>query len=215
MNTYTDRHIQHQIVTSIDKSSVTGSSGFTAGAPMEVIELLSVGDEYGLETMGGSGWGGRICGWLINGQWYNRKSDQDLEREHQEFVANIDRRHREQLTQRRDEWIGREENLPGWLKERIHFFHISGGDKFELDGWGYELIICELAALYAASPNFEDNDAINEFARREGTSGNQHGMAKALAKAHLAEPDRSLAGTVSALSPLTGNAFYEPEESAQ
>ena len=37
-------------------------------------------------------------------------------------------------------------------------------------------------------------------------------MALALAKAHLQEPERSMSGTVSALSPLTGDAFYEGKD---
>jgi len=83
--------------------------------------------------------------------------------------------------------------------------HSTYHETFELEGWGYELVVCELAALYAKS-NCADDETIDSYAREQGTSGNQHGIAKSLARAHLA--GASLAGTVSALSPLTGDPFY-------
>lgn len=204
MSLYTNRHIEYQTVTRMDGEAITGSSGWTAWAPDEVVALLHVGAEYGVETKGGPF--GTICGWRIGDRWVARKSDEDLERERQEWLDENARRKREQLAAHRSEWIGREENLPAWLQARLRTFHERGGEEFELDGWGYELAICELAALYLASGG-EDDAAINAFAREQGTSGNQHGMAKALAAEHMA--GRSLAGTVSALSPISGDAFYE------
>lgn len=207
--TFTDRYLDTRTVAKIEYSadgsaSITGSGGWTAGASAEVASRLTKGSEYGLETRGGPfGW---ICGWRINGEWVARKSDQQMDAEHAEMVAGFERDRREQLAQHRAEWIGREENLPGWLKERIHVFHERGGEQFELDGWGYELVVCELAALYADSGG-QDSAAVLAFAEQHGTSGNQHDCAKALARRHGSGD--SLAGTGAALSPLTGSAFYE------
>ena|SRR6266702_5905600 len=209
IETFTDRYLETQTVTAIElgedgSAAVTGSNGWTAGAPAVVAARLSKGSEYDLETRGGPF--GRICGWRVAGVWLDRKSDQRMDAEHAEMVAGFDRRRREELAEHRSEWIGREENLPGWLKERIHVFHERGGEQFELDGWGYELVVCELAALYADSGG-QDSAAVMAFAEEQGTSGNQHDCAKALARRHGSGD--SLAGTVAALSPLTGRAFYE------
>jgi hypothetical protein len=205
--TYTDRHVEWQTVKNIEHGAITGSSGWTACASDDVVARLSVGAEYGVETKGGPF--GRICGWNIGGEWITRKSDQQMDREHAEFLDNVKRDRRKQLDKHRAEWIGRTENLPGWLQDRIQTFRERGRETFELEGWGYELAVCELAALYAESGG-EDSDAVNAYASEHGTSGNQHDVAKALARMH--GDGQNLAGTVSALSPLTGDAFYGGEQ---
>lgn len=198
-----------------DWYAITGTSGWTVGCSKEVFDLLTDGKPFILETINLS----RITGWIIDGKWYDRKSDQDLKREHEAFVADNNRRHQESLDANRAEWQRRQDALPDWVRRRLEGFHSKSGEKFALEGWGYELIIAELAVEYAALGDvirdkdvFEvgpyESEAIKTISREQGTSGNQHGMALALAKAHLEDPNRSMVGTVSALSPLTGEAFY-------
>jgi hypothetical protein len=204
---YSNRRVEQQTVVKIEPRAdggawVTGSSGWTAGAPASVAARLGVGSTYGLETRGFS----MVTGWRINGVWVDRKSDADLDREHAETMARIERDRRERLEANRQGWTVRSAELPGWLRERLDVFRDRGGEHFETDGWGYELVVCELAAMYYAD-DFQDTDRINAYAEREGTSGNQHDCAKALARAH--HQGLSLAGTASALTPLTGDPLFE------
>lgn len=161
--------------------------------------------------------GGRVTGFQTfdaDARWLYRLSDQDLEAEHRRIMEDMDRRHHEQLDENREDWARREAALPDWIRARLESFHHTGGEKFELDGWGYELIVAELAAMYAeqGKPPFEDTAEINAYAEHEGTSGNQHGVAKLLASVHNQDPDYSLAGTPSALTPLTGDKDYSGAE---
>jgi len=218
--TYEGRRLQAQWVKrrehdeGSDHYAITGTAGWTAGCPEEVYDLLPVGKAFILETINGS----LIMGWLIDGKWYDRRSDQDRERDHEAMRANVDRRHQEMLDANREDWQRRQDALPDWIRRRLETFHSRGREKFARDGWGYELVIAELAVEYAAMGDaivgkdqftVEDSEAIKTISREEGTSGNQHDVALALAKAHLEDPDRSMVGTVSALSPITGDAFYE------
>ena len=68
----------------------------------------------------------------------------------------------------------------------------------------------ELAVLYDAS-GLAESDAVNGYGREYGTSGNQHGIARLLAGARRNDPEWSAAGSVSALSPITGEPFYVKE----
>lgn len=183
------------------------TNGWACYAPPEVAERVRAGSDIVQETRGFS----QITGWRDGPDWIIHKSDADLAREHAEMVAGFDRRRREELAKHRDEWQARTDALPEWLRERIATFQERGGEEFAKDGWGYELVVAELAALYTPSDDYADNDAVMAVAREMGTSGNQHDMAKALARRH--HEGMTLAGTVSALSPLTGSAFYEPVES--
>ena len=213
---YTNRVLEAQWVKAKSGNGITGTTGWTAGAPQEVLDLLGVGDPYILETNRN----GIITGWIVKGTWYARKSDQDLEDDHRAMMERIERDRQELLDKNREQWQADEAALPDWLKERLQTFHERGGETFLLDGWGYELMVCRLAEAYAKLGDvilnkdiFEmadfESDEIKQMARDEGTSGNQHSMALALAKRHLQAPESSLAGTPSALSPLTGEPFYE------
>lgn len=200
MATYTGRHIEFHVIESVDARGISfvGSTG-TAGTP-DLRALLKPGMEVGLETRNFS----MITGWLINGRWYFRKTDADLEAEHAALMARWEQDKRDRLERNRAKWAAREAGLPDWIRCRLEHFRDTGGD-FDVEGWGYELVVAELAVLYADSAG-EDTPEIETYGRREGTSGNQHDMAKALAHAH--RDGIGLAGTVSALSPLTGKAGY-------
>lgn len=189
--TYTGRHLQAQWVASKEGSAITGTTGWTAGAPDEVLQLLDVGDPYILETRNFS----QITGWIIGGRWYDRKSDQDLQRQLDACIEDTRRRNAEHVAANRDAWTRREAALPEWIAERMRAIRANNPD-FETEsmGWGYELIVCELAVLYAGigvdildktSSTITDTPAITAFADANGTSGTQHEFALALAKQHL------------------------------
>jgi hypothetical protein len=188
--TYTDRQLQAQWVKAKSEGAITGTTGWTAGAPAEVLELLDVGAPYILETRGFA----QVTGWIINGRWLARKSDQDLARQLEERREASRRYQETYVAENRDDWTRREAALPEWIAQRIRAFHENPEFEAEPMGWGYELIVCELAVMYAAMGNdildkttftITDSDEIDTFASANGTSGTQHAFALALAKKHL------------------------------
>lgn len=219
---YTRRNLEEIVIEkisstdSVDTLSLLWNGGTGCGVAYDVGRLMTVGKPVIIETQNYS----TITGWIIDGKWYGRKSDQDLARDLAKFVEDSNARRRKLLDENRENWQAREDALPEWIKTRIDFFHERGGENFELDGWGYELIVCELAAMYYALgevildktmseiSEFESEE-ITTFAAEHGTSGNQHGYALTLAKTHMSDSVTTLRGTVSALSPINGNAFYE------
>lgn len=204
MENYTHRRVEEVAIREVTDDSVSYEGGTGHGMFDALKGKVKAGDTVLLETRGFS----LITGIAdADGVWFFRKSDEDLDREHAEFVADSKRRREEEWQKHKDDWAARTAQLPAWLRSRIEGFQKTGGHHFETDGWGYELTICELAVLYSAS-NGEDTDEIMDFARKHGTSGNQHDFAKAIAKVHAEDPTFDAGGTVSALSPLTGDGDY-------
>lgn len=185
-----------------ETGGISTTDGIYFSVSKDVADKLSVGDAFELETKNLS----LITGLKFNGEWLFRKTDEDLDREHQEFCEKLDKQHEKLLEAKREDWKRRTEALPEWLQGRFRTFFERGGRNFEKEGWGYELVVAELAVLYNES-GLEDTDEINQYADREGTSGNQHAFAKALVRG--LQEDVDLTGTVSALSVITSDAFYE------
>lgn len=183
------------------------SGGF--GVPKsELTLILKPGDWVEVDTIQYS----RIVGVrkLPDGDWLFRHTDEEIETQRQEFREKMDADHEALLEANRADWQRREDALPEWLKSRLKRFHDAAGHKFERDGWGYELIICELAVLFekygleAVSGPYDEMPAeVIAYDKNEGCSGNQHDCARALVK-HKEESERIPAG----LSPLTGSADY-------
>ena len=172
-HTYSDRTLAHVEITGIDP--IRHTAWFDNTPPPELAAILSVGDELDIESKGT-----RIVGWRFQGTWWDRKSDQDLEREHAEHRDAVERESAERLEANRDDWERRTAALPDWIQPRIRHFM---------------------------------DPAVSDYCRDGGITGNQHGMARALARAHHEDPERSLAGTVSALAPITGDQDYSGENS--
>lgn len=199
MSTYSQRDIDTAEVASVHPR-IKHTAWFDNEPPPELAAKLSVGDTIVIEQRGS-----QITGWRFQGVWYDRKSDEDLERERQEMLDDIERRNREMLDANREDWQRRTDALPDWIKCRIDSFMETGGEHFQLKGWGYELCIAELAVLFEA-PDFAETAEVNAYCADHGLTGNQFGMARALARGH--HEGQYLGGTVSALSPITGDADY-------
>lgn len=198
IQTFTNRSRVTAVVESIDP--VRHSAWFGNPPPDSLVPLLAVGDHIVIES-----YGSMITGWWHNGRWHSRRSDQDIERDRATRRERVERERENELNRHREEWERRTADLPPWLHGRIKVFIDRGGRNFALNGWGYELEICELAALIArVGP---DADEVAAYASEQGVSGNQFGVASALAAVH--GEGRSLAGTVSGLTPITGDPFYE------
>lgn len=215
--TYTDRSQEVvRIERLTDDGTVTWDNGWSfGGVPPEHHHRLAVGAEFIVETRRFSLVTGMATvyrdrhGEAVPDEWLWHKTDADLDREHAEMVARHNREHEEMLAANRDDWTRREAALPSPLRRRLERFRANGGHEFDRGGWGYELVVCELAVLYAASDQ-EDTDAVMDYARINGTSGNQHDYAKALSRylTNDATDQDAVANSVSALSPLTGDADY-------
>lgn len=199
---YTNRHHEIRTVESVDHGVSYGSSGHGMFPEME--GKVKPGDEVVVETTNGFTVSGVRD--LATGQWYFHKSDEDLESDRKAFSLDLKKKRQESLDAHREEWQQRTNALPEWIKVRIDKFQESPA--FATEGWGYELCVAELAVLYFESEG-EESDAISEYSREHGTSGNQHECARALANMH--GEGENLYGTISALSPLTGDAYYEDE----
>lgn len=205
ITTYTVKENKNGVISTTD--------GTAFGTTAEASAHLTPGVVFQMEATQGS----LVTGIKLDGaeDWLMHESDEDLEAEHIKMIAAFDEDDRQRMVANRDDWTKREAALPEWLKARLNFFRDKSGENFELSGWGYELAVAELAALYAEHgiPNEgngeHDDPAIEEYAHKYGTTGNQHGCAVWLVKQHNEHPDESLAGTISALSPLTGDAYYE------
>ena len=208
---YTNRTSELETAIDVTVNESTGyvsvdmkGSGF-AFLPEIADPKLEAGDQFVLELRGGS----QVTGVRLRGVWLMHKSDEQLEREFNAFVEKRKIDQRARWEKNRDKWQAREDALPAWVKPRFATFHEHGGEEFEIDGWEYELVVGELAAMYRESGG-EDDATVMEYATLHGTSGNQHDFAKALAKAE----DASIAETIAALTPLGAHPFYEPKEEA-
>lgn len=204
--TYNNRHIQKFIVKNVTihedgkHMTLVSEDGWGyGGCPVnELTKLIRVGDELYRETVKFS----TVTGLFhpIFNRWMYRKSDQDLEREHQEWRDKWEQEKIDTLEKNRDDWARREATLPAKYRKRLEHFRNVGKD-FDKEGWGYELIICELAFVYETNEGVDD-ELIKKLSREYGTSGNQHDCAKALAKAP------TLDGFPAGLAPLMDSNDY-------
>lgn len=178
-----------------------GGEGFSRRAA-DLSRTPEVGDELSLETIGYS----LVVGLRDKDGWLFRQSDQQLDDERTAQQAKWEQNRIDTLAKGRETWQAIEDALPAWLKVRIDRFHNAAGETFELDGWGYELIVCQLAELYLA----DDQDAIKALDAKSGCSGNQHTVAKLLVRMH--RQGESVEPVPSALTPITGRPDYAPKK---
>jgi hypothetical protein len=96
----------------------------------------------------------------------------------EEADAEVDRLLREQLENHRADWEAREAALPKWLQSHMAALRKKGGDDFDLNHWGYQLTIAEMAADYADPDT--DADHVTATGHDYATSPRQHAAARAL-----------------------------------
>lgn len=202
--TYTNRRTEDFTVKALDegKDSVTIHTTRASGFIIPLSEgtrQIREGGTYLLELKGFNDIGGILT---MDGSYLMRRSDQYFERQREQYLAEVARRNREQLEANRDDWQAREDALPAWIRGRLERFWAAGGEHFALEGWAYELTICELAVIYERN-GLVDDDEVAQFASLHGTSGNQHSCALALAR-NKAQAASFPAG----LSPLSGDPDY-------
>lgn len=184
-----------------DSLTITGDHGWTFGrSKVDLGRDIAVGDQLWVETVKLT----QITGLRDSDGWLFRLSDQDLADQARQFSEDLHRKDVVRLEKNRKQFAEWESALPDWLKARIKRFRDAAGEKFLLEGWGYELIICRLADLIDRGCE----DEADQLARDEGASGNQWECAKALAEGRARYGDRFATGCPAGLAPITGSADY-------
>lgn len=161
---------------------------------------IRVGDPLQLETIGFS----QITGLRDQHGWLFRLSNQQLADEARQFSEDLNRKDVERLEKNRGLYETWERNLPDWLQARIRNFHERGGEHFRLTGWGYELVICRLAALFAVDLESDAEALASEL----GVTGNQWDCAKLLAAARSQHGDSTAIAVPAGIAPITGSVDY-------
>ncbi len=118
------------------------SDGWTMSSPVDSEHFVEgqpvVREMFGFDWVGGL----RLPD---SESWIFHRSDEHFAAADEDRKTKWDQEKRERLKTSREDWKQREAALPEWLRARLQRFHEAGGETFALDGWGYELVICELA----------------------------------------------------------------------
>jgi hypothetical protein len=200
------------LVDSVEGNAVNLAGSWSFFWPEQFNPPPLVGDTVELENIRWT----QFVGAKVNGEWRFRYTDEEIDEQDRQWREKFEQDKRDRLAASRAEWIGHEENLPLWGKQRLARFRQAGGEAFELDGWGYELAICRLAAAYVDEGVPEKGDytltpAVKALDESMGCSGNQHDCARSLARLVFDGREGDAAGLVPAgLSPITGSADYSP-----
>ena len=141
---------------------------------------------------------------FVNGRVLRNMTAEDYIEQTVKLLEDIDRRRHDLLARNRDDWTARESYLSEELRSRLQYFR-DHGESFELEGWGYELVIAELTDYLVAS-NLEETADIKEYCEHEGCCGNQYDAASWLAREILA--GNSIEATPAALAPLGSGVYY-------
>lgn len=184
-----------------DRLALTGHKDWTfQRSKAELGRNIVVGEHLQQETIGFS----QVTGLRDANGWLFRMTNQELADQAREFSENMHRRQVEDLERNRKRYAEYEAALPEWLQARIKRFRDAAGEKFLLEGWGYELMICRLADLIDRGRV----DEADKLACDEGASGNQWSCAKALAAGRAEQGDDFAVRVPAGLSPITGSADY-------
>ncbi|OCH80976.1 hypothetical protein [Gordonia sp. UCD-TK1] len=168
----------------------------------DIGEPFAPGDVFELETVNFS----LITGLRdASGRWRFRMTNEQLAEQSRQQSQDFHNRKVVELEKHKAEWWAIEEALPDWLRARINRFRDAAGEQFLLDGWGYELAICQLAEAYASG----DQARVDVLDEQLGASGNQHDCARLLAELHRrGHSPQEIAQVPAGLAPITGSADY-------
>lgn len=182
MNHFTKRKLEKVVLKSIDGQCVQWAGSTGHSVPLHVIPALVVGATYYLETYKFNDVGGIM---QEDGLYLFHRTDEYFADRLAEYIAENKRKNLEWYEENKEDLVRRTNALSERYKARLMRFlsDPEKGEEFRKEGmgWGYELIICELAQLYERSGGAE-SDEIGAFAHDQGTSGNQHEVAKIWAK---------------------------------
>lgn len=191
--TFSDRSHLVRTIRSIDRNGITtDEDSLSMAARPETLETLKAGDQIIIEYLGPRpGIGAFIMGVAFEGRWLYETSDEQHAQWQEDMQRRMEESNREAVEKNRGTWAEIHVGLPGWLQTHAKKALDEHGETMD---YGYSLMVLALAGMYASLGDeivgkdvfsVQDSLAIEEFAREHGTTGNQHSMGLALAKAHL------------------------------
>lgn len=179
---FTKRRLEKITVKDVGEGSITTTDHSGFGVPKHIIPEIVVGATYYLELYRFNDIGGLM---QEDGLYLFHRSDEYFRITLENYLAESKRKQEKNYEDNKEDWQRRTDALSPRYKARMNRFlnDPEKGEAFRKEGmgWGYELIICELAQQYESSGG-EDNEDVMTIARFYGTSGNQHDVAKAWAK---------------------------------
>jgi len=190
---FTKRRVERITVKKVTEGGLSTTDGTGFGIPAYVAAEIKAGDVLHLELYRFNEIGGLM---RPNGEYLFHRTDDYFTRQHEEWLKEHKRKLEERYEANKDDWQKRTEALPARYRKRLERFINDpiDGEEFRKEGmgWGYELIVCELACLYEkhglGGGSFDSEpEAVREFAREHGTSGNQHEVAMSWVKNQQAE----------------------------
>lgn len=126
---------------------------------------VNVGDTVWIYDGGRSGWGSERHGWALNGEVVEWKTPLERVAERLRWLADHDRKKREQFVDERMKLDADFAGLPTPLKERIERFRVESPD-FRVKDESYEMFCCVEAAKFAhaaRSDRREGKEEAEEF----------------------------------------------------
>lgn len=179
---YTKRRLEKITIKEVTETSLTTTEHSGFGVPEHVHTMVKAGDEVWVEYRNFNEIGGLMS---ADGTYLFRRSDEYFKERLENYLAEVKARQAKWYEENKADLETRTEALEPRYKARIRRFlnDPERGQEFREEGmgWGYELIVCELAQMYTVSEGADTQD-INDYAKKHGTSGNQHDVAKAWAK---------------------------------
>lgn len=174
-----------------------------------------VGDKLTVHTKGGTF--GTIRGMDLNGKRIFWKTDEELEQERLEWLANNEREKKDRFEKNKAQMDADYEALPDAFKKRIDRFRENNPD-FRVEFESYELFCCMEAVKIAdacktpekvqefKSLNWDEQMKMVE-GLSDGHSGNTFGCAVALAYWYLSD-ENNVSKMHGSLSPLVGSKAF-------
>lgn len=205
-------------ITRVDegKSGYTISLGSTCcGLDKRYGVEPKVGDDARIHTKGGPF--GVVRGIDLNGNVVFWKSDQQLEKERQDWLDENERKKQQSFKDNKTNMDRRYNNLPGCFQKRIDRFR-ANNERFRVDYEDYELFCCEeaikIAEAIGSPEKVKEFGGLNWNEQKKlvpdlsnGHSGNTFGAAVHLAYWFLVNQE-NVKNMHGALSPLVGSEKY-------
>lgn len=193
--------------------SISTKDGVCFGMEAKYGVTPKIGDKITLHCVGGSS----IRGIDLNGVKVYYKSDEQLEQERKEWLANNEKEKQAKFKKQEKSLDAKYNKLPKCFQERIEKYR-ANNPRFRVDYESYEMFCCEQAVVIAKA--CKTIEGIEKFRKMEwkeqkemvkklgdGHSGNTFGASCQLAYWYLQQPE-NVVKMHGSLAPLVGSEEY-------